>query len=158
MKFCLIDKIISLEKDKSIQAIKNLTIGEEYLKDHFPGFPVMPGVLMLEAMVQSAGWLLRLSRDFSPTIITLAEASNIRYGQFFTPGDQLKISVEMTGSDGELIHFKGKGELVSGQALSGKFTLKATTIGAIYPELSHKDEPLRDFFRKKFRELGGQNE
>jgi 3-hydroxyacyl-[acyl-carrier-protein] dehydratase len=158
MKFCLIDKIIALEKDKSIEAIKNLTMGEEYLKDHFPGFPVMPGVLMLEAMVQSAAWLLRLSTDFAPTIITLAEVANIRYGQFFTPGGQLKISIEMLETEGELIHFKGKGEISSGQALSGKFTLKATTIGAIYPELSHKDEPLRDYFRKKFKELASQNE
>ena len=91
MKFCLIDKIIAVEKNKSIRTLKNLTIGEEYLQDHFPGFPVMPGVLMLEAMVQSAGWLLRSSTDFAPTIITLAEATNIRYGHFFTPGASLRL-------------------------------------------------------------------
>jgi len=155
MKFCLIDKIIAVEKNKSIRTLKNLTIGEEYLQDHFPGFPVMPGVLMLEAMVQSAGWLLRSSTDFAPTIITLAEATNIRYGHFFTPGSQLKVTVEMTGSEGELSHFKGKGEIAEGTALSGKFTLRATTLGKTFPNLSHKDEELKAYFRQKFEELGG---
>jgi len=155
MKFCLIDKIIAVEKNKSIRTLKNLTIGEEYLQDHFPGFPVMPGVLMLEAMVQSAGWLLRSSTDFASTIITLAEATNIRYGHFFTPGSQLKVTVEMTGSEGELSHFKGKGEIAAGTALSGKFTLRATTLGKTFPKLAHKDEELKAYFRQKFEELGG---
>lgn len=155
MKFCLIDKITAVEKSKSIRTLKNLTIGEEYLQDHFPGFPVMPGVLMLEAMVQSAGWLLRSSADFAPTIITLAEAVNIKYGQFFTPGGQLKITVELTGQEGELSHFKGRGEVPAGTAVSGKFTLKAVTLANISPNLSHKDEELRTYFRKKFEQLGG---
>jgi len=155
MKFCLIDRIVSVKKNESIQTIKNLTMGEEYLQDHFPGFPVMPGVLMLEAMVQSAAWLLRSSTEFAPTIITLAEAINIRYGQFFTPGGQLKISVEMTGNEGELSHFKGRGEISAGTTVSGKFVLKATTLGKIYPNLSHKDETLRTCFRQQFDQLGG---
>lgn len=155
MKFCLIDKIISIEKNKSIQSIKTLTIGEEYLQDHFPGFPVMPGVLMLEAMIQSAAWLLRSSLDFAPTIITLYEAINIRYGQFFIPGERLKIIVEMTGTEGELNYFKGKGETSTGQVVSGKFTLKAVSLGTMWPELSHKDEELRAYFRQKFAELSG---
>jgi 3-hydroxyacyl-[acyl-carrier-protein] dehydratase len=155
MKFCLIDKIVAIEKNKSVRAIKNLTMGEEYLQDHFPGFPVMPGVLMLEAMVQSAAWLLRASFDFKPTIITLAEANNIKYGQFFTPGGQMTLSVELIGQEGELNHFKGKGEIAAGVSCSGKFSLRATTLEAIYPHLAPKDEILRNYFRNKFKELGG---
>jgi len=155
MKFSLIDKIVAVEKNKSIRTIKNLTMGEEYLQDHFPGFPIMPGVLMLEAMVQSAAWLLRSSTNFAATIITLEEATNVRYGQFFTPGSQLKITVEITGSEGELGHFKGRGEITAGTAVSGKFTLKATTLDKVYPNLTHKDEELRTYFREKFKQMGG---
>jgi 3-hydroxyacyl-[acyl-carrier-protein] dehydratase len=155
MQFCLIDRIVSLEKDKSLQAVKNLTMGEEYLQDHFPGFPVMPGVLMLEAMVQSAAWLLRVSDDFKPTLVTLAEVNNIKYGQFFTPGGRLNITVEMLGREGELVHFKGKGETEAGVSCSGKFSLKAATLAALSPRLGEKDEALRTYFRQKFKELGG---
>lgn len=149
----MIDKIVAIEKDKSIRAIKNLTMGEEYLQDHFPGFPVMPGVLMLEAMVQSAAWLIRVTSDFKPTIITLAEASNIKYGQFFTPGSQLSLFVELIGQEGEINHFKGKGEIAAGVSCSGKFSLRATTLEVIYPHLRPKDEMLRNYFRNKFKEL-----
>lgn len=151
----MIDKITAIEKNKSIRTIKNLTMGEEYLKDHFPGFPVMPGVLMLEAMVQSAAWLLRVSSDFAPTIITLAEVNNIKYGQFFIPGKQLKIHVELTGQETDLNNFKGIGEIDAGYAISGRFTLKASTISSLYPDLSRKDEIMREYFRKKIKELGG---
>ena len=149
----MIDKIVAIEKEKSIRTIKNLTMGEEYLQDHFPGFPVMPGVLMLEAMVQSAAWLLRVTYDFKPTVITLAEANNIKYGQFFTPGGQLSLTVELTDQEGELKHFKGKGETAAGVSCSGKFSLRATSLEVIYPPLAFRDEILRNYFRNKFKEL-----
>ena len=59
MRFTLIDRIVELEPGVQITAVKNLTMAEEYLADHFPHFPVMPGVLMLEAMTQAAAWLAR---------------------------------------------------------------------------------------------------
>ena len=65
MRFLLIDRITELEPQKSITAVKNLSLAEEYLADHFPGFPVMPGVLMLETLVQAGGWLIRHSEDFA---------------------------------------------------------------------------------------------
>ncbi len=59
MRFNLIDRIVAVQPGKSLLAVKNLTSGEEYLADHFPTFPVMPGVLMLQSLVESASWLLR---------------------------------------------------------------------------------------------------
>ena len=53
MRFALVDRIVSLERGESISTVKNLSLAEEYLADHFPGFPVLPGVLMLEALVQT---------------------------------------------------------------------------------------------------------
>ena len=58
MRFTLVDRIVALEPGKTITAVKNLSLAEEYLADHFPGFPVLPGVLMLEAMTQAAAWLV----------------------------------------------------------------------------------------------------
>ena len=64
MRFVLIDRIQEIVPGQSLTAVKNLSLAEEYLADHFPGFPVMPGVLMLEAMTQSAAWLVRSTEDF----------------------------------------------------------------------------------------------
>ena len=62
--FNLVDRILDVEGDRVIRAVKNLTLGEEYLADHFPTFPVMPGVLMLQTLVEAGAWLLRLTDDF----------------------------------------------------------------------------------------------
>ena len=63
MQFNLVDRIVEVDPGKRLRAVKNLTLGEEYLADHFPTFPVMPGVLMLQTLVESASWLLRLSEE-----------------------------------------------------------------------------------------------
>ncbi|HOF18642.1 MAG TPA: beta-hydroxyacyl-ACP dehydratase, partial [Phycisphaerae bacterium] len=64
MKFHLVDKIESIEPGKRIVTTKALSLAEEYLADHFPAFPVLPGVMMLEALTQSAAWLTRVRQDF----------------------------------------------------------------------------------------------
>ena len=56
MRFNLVDRIVEVQPGRSLQAVKNLTLGEEYLADHFPTFPVMPGVLMLETLVEAGAW------------------------------------------------------------------------------------------------------
>ncbi|MGW8257129.1 MAG: 3-hydroxyacyl-ACP dehydratase FabZ family protein, partial [Thermoguttaceae bacterium] len=65
MRFSLIDRIVDVELGVRISAVKTLSMAEEYLADHFPHFPVMPGVLMLEAMTQASAWLVRYSEDFA---------------------------------------------------------------------------------------------
>src|SRR5947209_17938076 len=98
MRFHLVDRILEVEPGRRLRAVKNLTLGEEYLADHFPGFPVMPGVLMLESLVQAAAWLLRVSEDFRHSVIALREVKGVKYGSFMEPGGQLKLSVEVSGS------------------------------------------------------------
>src|ERR1044071_7015276 len=100
MRFNLIDRIVEVVPGKSLRAVKNLTLGEEYLADHFPTFPVMPGVLMLQTLVESAAWLLRLSEAFQHSIIVLREARNVKYGTFMQPGKQMNVEVELAGQDG----------------------------------------------------------
>src|SRR5437870_12386818 len=99
MRFHLVDRILSLEPGKSIRATKNLTLGEEYLADHFPTFPVMPGVLMLQTLVEAGAWRLRVTEDFRYSVIALREAKNVKYCHFLEPGPQVRIGDEVLGSD-----------------------------------------------------------
>src|SRR5215471_14066232 len=95
MRFNLVDRIEEVVPGRLIRASKNLTLGEEYLADHFPTFPVMPGVLMLQTLVEAGAWLLRVSDDFRHSIIVLREARGVKFGTFMQPGSQMAISVEL---------------------------------------------------------------
>src|SRR5581483_10313564 len=111
MRFHLIDRIVGWEPGKSLTASKFLTLGEEYLADHFPTFPVMPGVLMLQTLAEAGAWLLRLSEDYSHSVIVLREARNVKYGTFMEPGKRMDITVELTEAGCPLATLKGKGEV-----------------------------------------------
>src|SRR5579859_4975415 len=109
MRFVLIDRILDLQPGKSVVAVKNLTLAEEYLADHFPGFPVMPGVLMLEALAQAGAWLIRDSEDFAHSVIVLKQAKTIKYGSFVEPGRRLELRVDLLEHGPRETSFKGKG-------------------------------------------------
>src|SRR5881628_2583769 len=108
MRFALIDRIVEVSAGKSLRAYRNLTLGEEYLADHFPTFPVMPGVLMLQTLVEGGAWLLRLSEDFRHSVIVLREAKNVKYGTFMEPGKSLVVTAELGELDGPHAVLKGK--------------------------------------------------
>src|SRR5438552_19153195 len=110
MRFNLIDRITEVRPGQALSAVKNLTLGEEYLADHFPTFPVMPGVLMLETLVEAAAWLLRLTDDFKHSVIVLREVRNVKYGMFMEPGKRMDVSVEQVELTDGTATFKGKGE------------------------------------------------
>src|SRR5215813_12498869 len=115
MRFQLIDRILEVDPNRRIRIVKNLTLAEEYLADHFPTFPVMPGVLMLQTLVEAGAWLLRITEDFRHSVIVLREAKNVKYGNFMEPGKSLVVTVEMAepgnGAHPSLATFKGKGEV-----------------------------------------------
>jgi len=114
MHFSLIDKIDSLVPSKRIVATKSLSLAEEYLQDHFPNFPVMPGVLMLEALTQASAWLIRVSEDFKNSIVVLKEARNVKYARFVQPGQTLVITSEIVREEENLVTLKAEGS-VEGQ-------------------------------------------
>ncbi len=124
MRFVLIDRIVELQRGKSLVAIKNLSLAEEYLADHFPGFPVMPGVLMLEAMTQAGAWLIREQEDFAHSVIVLKLARTVKYGSFVEPGRSLQIRIEQTAQDERTTSFKGQGVIDGVTMVQGKLTLE----------------------------------
>src|SRR2546422_10584455 len=111
MRFHLVDRILEVVPGKRIRLVKNLTLGEEYLADHFPTFPVMPGVLMLQTLVEAAAWLLRVSDDFRYSVIVLREAKGVKYGTFMEPGRRMEVTAELVEQQDGLATFKGKGEV-----------------------------------------------
>src|SRR6187200_289900 len=102
MRFVLIDRITELQHGHSLVAVKNLSLAEEYLADHFPGFPVMPGVLMVESMVQAGGWLLRKTDEFAYSTILLKETKAAKFVNFVAPGQTLTVTCEVQELNGRL--------------------------------------------------------
>lgn len=97
--FLLVDRVIELVPDRSVVALKNVTINEPFFQGHFPGHPVMPGVLIVEAMAQAAGLLTQLSSrmkgDNSSSLFYLVKVDNARFSAVVVPGDQLRIEVNL---------------------------------------------------------------
>jgi 3-hydroxyacyl-[acyl-carrier-protein] dehydratase len=90
---------------------KNVSMAEEYLADHFPQFPVLPGVMMLEAAIQTAAWLVRQQLDFAPSLVVLKEARGVRYGNFVSPGQTLVMTADAVEISPARSDFKVKGTI-----------------------------------------------
>ncbi len=96
--FLLIDRVIEIELGQSIVALKNVTMNEPFFVGHFPGLPVMPGVLILEALAQAAGVLAYKSTNTLPsdgTLYLFAGIDNARFRRVVEPGDQLRLEVKL---------------------------------------------------------------
>jgi 3-hydroxyacyl-[acyl-carrier-protein] dehydratase len=156
MRFNLVDRIAEVVPGRLIRAWKNLTLGEEYLADHFPTFPVMPGVLMLQALVEAGAWLLRATDDFHYAVIVLREARNVKYGTFMQPGGQMRILAELAEVDGPLAHLKGKGEVDGAATVSARVTLCRYNLSDRNPALASADERIVASLRERYRMLCGE--
>jgi 3-hydroxyacyl-[acyl-carrier-protein] dehydratase len=150
MRFNLLDRIVEVRPGQALRAVKNLTLGEEYLADHFPTFPVMPGVLMLETLVEAGAWLLRLSDDFRHSMVVLREARNVKYGNFLEPGRQLTVSVELLERDGGLGTLKGKGESEGQTTVSARVVLASYNLRDRDPALRATDERIVRHLRELY--------
>jgi 3-hydroxyacyl-[acyl-carrier-protein] dehydratase len=136
MKFILLDRIIEQTADR-IVAVKHVSLAEEYLADHFPGYPVLPGVMMLEALVQAARIML-CDRAHDPRLV-LGEVRALKFGSMVRPGEALEVQVRLLKELDDrryLCHgtgvVRGHGESTprSGEtAVSGRFTMRPVQIG-----------------------------
>ncbi len=138
MHFCLVDRVLE-RTDGRIVTLKQVSAAEEYLQDHFPGFPVLPGVFMVESLVQAAQELLRGSGENSGDgRWVLGSVRALKYGSFVRPGESLRIEVTLhKRAEGGVIEFKGEGVVVrTGSAstdepqvaVSGRFTLRPVCV------------------------------
>lgn len=149
MRFTLIDRILTLEPGRSITAIKNVSLAEEYLADHFPGFPVLPGVLMIEALVQASAWLMRHTEDFAHSTILLKQTKAAKFVNFVAPGQTLSVSCELVETGAREFTLKGAGTVNGKPCVSAKLTLERFNLAERNPEMTANDQ----FRIRKAREL-----
>lgn len=129
MRFVLIDRVVEASPERVV-AIKQVTNAEEYLADHFPSFPILPGVFMLEALIQAARALLEQGDERR---WVLARARALKYGALVRPGDILRLEVERVASEPDRPDFKGRAVLVTDPddprtAAAGRFELRPLTL------------------------------
>lgn len=127
--FLLVDKIVELEPKKKIVGIKNVSINEPFFQGHFPGHPVMPGVLIIEAMAQVGGIFATISDNIGDDKVTyFAGIDNARFRKPVMPGDVLRFELELTNCRRGLYCFSGKayvdGNLVAEADLKATFADK----------------------------------
>ncbi len=124
--FLLVDRIVELEGDRRIVGLKNVTINEQFFQGHFPGAPVMPGVLILEAMAQVAGVMIyRNLVDREKKLIYFTGIENARFRRPVVPGDQLRIEIEL------LSRRSNYGKMQGRTTVDGKVVADATVFFAV---------------------------
>jgi 3-hydroxyacyl-[acyl-carrier-protein] dehydratase len=157
MRFTLLDRIDAHQPGKFLRGCKFLALGEEYLADHFPRFPVMPGVLMLQSVVDAASWLWRATSGYKHSVIVLREARNVKYGGFMQPGRRMDVAVELVKHDGAWATFKGKGSDDSGQTtVTAQIVLHGHNLADKGPAGAAADAKLLDHWKARWSLLTGE--
>lgn len=128
----LVDRVLSYEENKSITAIKNVTVNEEFFNGHFPHKPVMPGVLMIEAMAQTAALLSFKTMGIKPdenSVVYFVGIDNARFKRPVGPGDQLKMDIEIVRVSRGIWKYKAVGSVDGQTAVEADLmcTIRSTT-------------------------------
>ncbi len=140
MKFILLDKVLSIEVGHRIEAVKALSLAEEYLGDHFPAFPVLPGVLMVEGLLQTAAMLVRVTNDFQQSMIVLQEARNVKYKSFVKPGNLLRMEVQAKEIEDQSSSFIGTSFVGDRPMVEARLKLRHYNLSDENPEWTAVDE------------------
>jgi 3-hydroxyacyl-[acyl-carrier-protein] dehydratase len=127
LRFLLVDQIVELDSGKRATGIKNVTLSEDFLADHFPEKPIMPGVLIAESLVQLADWVVRESSGFQQ--MGLAQSfERLRFRQMVQPGEQLRLEVDIVSQLGTEVIVKGKAFVADRLAAAADFTLSVRPV------------------------------
>ena len=134
--FLLIDRVIELVHMKRIVAIKNVTINEPFFQGHFPTYPIMPGVLIVEAMAQAGGALLLTEvPDRNNKLVLFTGIDGAKFRAPVVPGDQVRIEVEV-------LKMRSRGATMRGNAyVDGKLVCEAEIKCQVVPRVARKTEP-----------------
>jgi 3-hydroxyacyl-[acyl-carrier-protein] dehydratase len=157
MRFILLDKITSLKSGEEIKAVKNVSLAEEYLADHFPTFPVLPGVLLVQGLVESASWLVREKEDYAHSMILLEQASNVRYKSFLAPGGMVEYTVTAKDIDENVSSFKGTAEAGGERIVQAKICLRHFNLADEDPRMSAQDGNLIEKMKERYKLLRIEN-
>jgi beta-hydroxyacyl-ACP dehydratase FabZ len=126
--FILVDRVLEVEDSKRIVALKNVTVNEPFFQGHFPGRPIMPGVLICEALVQAGGLLAACSGDgiAAGSVVVLVGIEHARFRQPVVPGDQLRLEVESIQKRGALWKMRGRALVDSKRVAEAEFMTMET--------------------------------
>lgn len=153
MRFILIDKIVSIEPGRQIKTIKNVSLSEEYLADHFPTFPVLPGVLLLEGLVESASWLVRLTENFAHSMLLLEQARNVKYKSFVAPGAAIEYTVQAGDIEENVSSFTGFGCSNGENIIEARFGLRHFNLADGNPAMAAVDAQVIENMKKRWKLL-----
>ena len=153
MKFCLVDRISAMVPGVSIQTMKNVSLAEEYLQDHFPGFAVLPGVLMVECLVQSCAWLSRVTDDFKYSTLLLKQARAVKFNSFVKPGQTLEVTVTLRSTDAATAEFMAAGTVGGQSAVSARILLSKQNLADHNPHLAENDKRLTASMKELFEQI-----
>ncbi len=132
----LVDRVLDWESGKTIQAIKNVTINEEFFNGHFPNKPVMPGVLMIEALAQTSALLAFLTMGQKPdenAVVYFLGIDNARFKRPVEPGDQLLMQVEILRQSRGIWKFKAQASVAGQLAVEGELMCTMRSIADSTP-------------------------
>jgi 3-hydroxyacyl-[acyl-carrier-protein] dehydratase len=127
VRLLLIDRIVSVERGVRATAIKNVTMSEDFLAEHFPLRPIMPGMMIVESMVQLGDWLLRHDSDFA-SIGLPSQFSGIKFRRVVRPGDQLVLQAEVASREGDAMTVKSRATCDGVLAVTATITLTAAPL------------------------------
>ena len=152
MRFCQIHQISCLEPGQKIEAVCHLTGQEDYLRDHFPRFAVMPGVMMLESLFQASALLVRATDGYNMGLVMLQEAKNVKFSDFVQPGQSLNVVAEIIKQGDDTTLLKATGKKQDSMAVSARLVLKRGFIEG-GSELSYADRYAGNFMRELTQRL-----
>jgi len=153
MRFVLLDKIISIEGGSEIKAVKSVSLAEEYLADHFPEFPVLPGVLLLEGLIESAAWLVRQKENFAHSMILLEQARNVKYKSFVLPGTMVEYCVKAKTIEQNISSFKGQGSAENEIVVEANITLRHFNLADTDAALAAADAQIIENMKRRWKLL-----
>ncbi|MFC1780867.1 beta-hydroxyacyl-ACP dehydratase [Planctomycetota bacterium] len=153
MRFILIDRILSLETGRQIKTLKSVSLAEEYLSDHFPTFPVLPGVLLLEGLIESASWLVRENENFVHSMVLLEQARNVKYKSFLAPGTSIEYEVEVKKIEENISSFVGVGLSQGQRIVEARFGLRHFNLADNNTAMAAVDAEIIENMKKRWKLL-----